>query len=119
MAPARTNEAMTRFLRHRTAPLLLVATLLTACGGREAAEALLGRRAASPHERYAESLRQAGLAAAALGRDWLAAAARATAAPLVPPVPDPEGGYFRPTEPTAVGLRVQPRRGQRLTVSVE
>ena len=108
-----------RRARDRAALILLVS--LAACGGREAAESLFGRRATSPHERYAESLREAGLADAALGRDWLAAAERALTAPLplVAPLPYREEGYFSPTEPTAVALRVRPRRGQHLTVRVE
>lgn len=116
------QEAMTRFLRPPAGRLALLgcAALLTACGrGRDAADALLGRRPASPHERYAEALRETGLADAALGRDWLAAAERALAAPLAATLPYREEGYFSPTEPAAFALRVRPHRGQRLAVRVE
>ena len=101
----------------RLAPLL--ALFLAACGGRGASDALLRIRPPSPHERYAESLRDAGLAGTALGRDWLAAASRALAEPLPAALPYRETGYFSASEASAVALRVRPRRGERLTVQVE
>ncbi len=76
-------------------------------------------RDASPHERYAESLREAGLAETALGRSWLEAAARAPReATLVDP-PYRETGYFSAEDPSAIGFRVGLREGQKLVVELE
>jgi len=99
----------------RRAALLVFALALlplAACGGVNSA---LHRaaRPESPHERYARSLRDAGLDATALGRDWLAAAERSltTATPVA--LPFREAGYFAESEPRAVAYRVRARRGQR------
>lgn len=76
-------------------------------------------RATTPHERYAESLREAGLEGTALGRDWNAAAERALDAPNSAPLPFREAGYFPAEEPHAVGYRFRAVRGQRFTAQVE
>jgi peptidoglycan LD-endopeptidase LytH len=94
-----------------------VAVLLAAC-----APATVLRRAfppTSPHEEYAQSLRQAGLDQAALGRDWLAAAQGALQTALRVTLPYRETGYFPPHEPGAVAYRFDARRGQRLRFEVE
>jgi murein DD-endopeptidase MepM/ murein hydrolase activator NlpD len=72
----------------------------------------------SAHERYADGLRRAGLADTALGRSWLEAAARAVreAAPVT--LPARETGYLPADDPSAVGWRVEIRRGQRLEAEV-
>jgi murein DD-endopeptidase MepM/ murein hydrolase activator NlpD len=91
--------------------------LLAGCGG---AGSPIERalRPQSPHERYADGLREADLDETALGRDWLAAAAAslAAAAPVTPPFR--EAGFFAESEARAVAYRVAVRRGQRLVVQV-
>jgi peptidoglycan LD-endopeptidase LytH len=91
---------------------------LAACGGvnsalREAA------RPESPHERYARSLRDAGLGATALGRDWLTAAERSLTAAAPVALPFREAGYFAESEPRAMAYRVRARRGQRIVAAVD
>jgi murein DD-endopeptidase MepM/ murein hydrolase activator NlpD len=73
----------------------------------------------SPHEQYAEVLRQSGLDRTALGRDWLAAAERALQTTLSVALPYRETGYFAAEEVGAFGYRFDARRGQRLRIEVE
>jgi murein DD-endopeptidase MepM/ murein hydrolase activator NlpD len=94
----------------------LAAALLSACGTATIRERF---RPASPRDGYAESLRAAGLDRTALGRDWAAAGARAAASPAAAVLPLREQGAFAPDEAAAVAWRVQPRRGQRVTVQLQ
>ena len=76
-------------------------------------------RPSSPYERYAQSLRDAGLDRTALGRDWLAAgdAALATATPV--DLPLRETGYLPPDEPAARAWQFNLVQGRRLVIAVE
>ena len=74
------------------------APLLAAC---EPVEKALGGGARTPHEAYAESLREAGLAERALGAAWLAAAERALSEPLPVTLPFRETGFFTGDEADA------------------
>jgi murein DD-endopeptidase MepM/ murein hydrolase activator NlpD/SH3-like domain-containing protein len=76
-------------------------------------------RPASAHERYAESLRQAGLEKTALGRDWLAAAETSIRKPVAVSLPFREAGYFAASEARAVAYAVTLRDGQRLAATVD
>jgi murein DD-endopeptidase MepM/ murein hydrolase activator NlpD len=97
----------------RSSALALVA-LLAGC---EQVEKLVdARRDQTPHEAYAASLQSAGLASTALGRDWLEAARSALSSPQPVPLPYREEGFLDADDPAAVGLRVELKRGQVLTV---
>jgi murein DD-endopeptidase MepM/ murein hydrolase activator NlpD len=74
---------------------------------------------ASPHERYAEGLRAAGLGSTALGAEWLRAADAALVAARPVTLPAREAVYLAPDEPAALGYRARLRRGERLVVEVE
>jgi peptidoglycan LD-endopeptidase LytH len=95
----------------RPIALLGALALLAACGPvRDAAVRLFDDR--PPRARYEARLESAGLGNAALARDWLAAARDALrSAPLVSS-PHREEGYLSPSEPAAIALRVNLRRGQ-------
>ncbi|HEU4628557.1 MAG TPA: peptidoglycan DD-metalloendopeptidase family protein [Gemmatimonadaceae bacterium] len=100
--------------RVRRAAALLV--LLAAC---DRATPLMERLAPeTPHEGYAERLRDAGLDATALGRAWLAAADSAVAHPVPVELPFRTAGYFAGDEARAVALAVRLRHGQRLVAEV-
>ena len=99
----------------RLATLALLLTL-TACD--EARRALERAEPRTPHERYAERLRSAGLDDGPLGRRWLEAADRALREAAVVPLPFRESGYFAAGEPRAVAWRLELRRGERLVVDV-
>ncbi len=73
----------------------------------------------TPHERYAQRLADAELDQTALGRDWLAAAEEALAAPVAIATPHREESYLDASEVMAVAYRVPLRRGQHLEVSFE
>ncbi len=69
---------------------------------------------ATPHERYAEALRDAGLDRTAMGREWLAAGARTLVeAPRVD-LPHAGAAYLAADRPSARAYRLTLRRGQRL-----
>jgi murein DD-endopeptidase MepM/ murein hydrolase activator NlpD len=95
-------------------PALLV---LSAC---EEVEQIVDHyRDLTPHEAYAESLREAGLGETALARDWLEASRRAVEAPLTIELPFREQGFIAPEDADAVGYRFRLERGQRLTVRLQ
>lgn len=73
---------------------------------------------ASPHERYAESLRSAGLDTLAAGRLWLAAADSAMSAPDSVGVPGTSDLSFDAGVPRAYAARLALRQGERLVVRV-
>ena len=82
-------------MRSRWIFTLAVGALLSGCApGSSLREAV---RPSSPYERYAESLRDAGLDDTALGRDWLAAGGGALANATPIDLPLRETGYLSPT----------------------
>lgn len=96
---------------------LLPLLVLAAC--EEVEQAVDRFRDLTPHEAYVESLRQAGLAETALGRDWLRAAAGAAERPSAVELPFREEGYLPPETPRAVGYRFSLVRGQVLTIETD
>lgn len=87
-----------------------------ACGGGSPLARFAPKRSA--HETYAESLREAGLDDAALGKAWLDAAAAALVSPPAVTLPLRETGYLDPATPSAVAYRFELPRGRRLAVNV-
>ncbi|WP_266367672.1 M23 family metallopeptidase [Tellurirhabdus rosea] len=76
-------------------------------------------QAASPHEQYARSLREARLERTALGTDWLNAGNRALQDSLVINAPYRESGYFSANKPFAVGYRLRGQRGDKFIIRVD
>lgn len=74
--------------------------------------------APSPHERYADSLRDTALENTALARDWLTAAETALATPLAIALPMRESGYFAADSPSATAYRFELQRGRRFSVDI-
>lgn len=96
---------------------LVVGTGLSGCApGSPLREAV---RPSSPYERYAESLRDAGLDETALGRDWLSAGNGVLADPTPVDLPLRETGYLSPEDPTARAWRFSLAQGRRLVIDVE
>ena len=73
---------------------------------------------ATPHARYADGLRSAGLASSAWGRAWAEAAQLALADCVVVALPFAETAYFPAERPRALGYRIRPQRGEHIYVSV-
>ncbi|WP_229311055.1 M23 family metallopeptidase [Larkinella soli] len=76
-------------------------------------------RSPSPHEQYAQSLKDAKLESTALGTDWLAAADRALQDSILVTAPYRESGYFAANRPFAVGYRLNGQRGDKFIIRVE
>jgi murein DD-endopeptidase MepM/ murein hydrolase activator NlpD len=101
----------------RASGLMLVAGLLSSCApGTILREAI---RPSSPHDKYAESLRESTLDDTALGQAWLAASDEALRQPTAVDLPFRETGYMAAAEPAAAAWRFDLQRGRRLVVSVE
>lgn len=101
---------MSRIPAVASAAVLLV--VLAGCGAQRPGFL----RTTTPHESYAESLRRADLAGTALGRDWLAAAARALEAPERAKLPVAMTTEYPASEPRAFGYLLPLRRGRVLRV---
>ena len=100
----------------RAGSLIVAAGLLLAFAGCAPVADVLGG-GQTPHETYAESLREAGLADRALGAAWLAESERALAEPLAVTLPFRETGFFAGDAAEARGYRIATRRGERLVVT--
>ena len=96
--------------------IISVAAALTGCSGGGVLSRLTV--APSPHERYAEALRDTALDNTALARDWLTAAATALSKPLIVTLPMRESGYFAADTPTATAYQFELQRGRRFSVEV-
>lgn len=72
----------------------------------------------SPHERFTESLKEAGLDASALGIAWQTAASAALASPLSLTLPYQEKGFFDQARPSAAGYRFSLLQGQKASVAI-
>jgi murein DD-endopeptidase MepM/ murein hydrolase activator NlpD len=92
------------------------AAALTGCSGGGVLSRLT--LAPSPHERYAEALRDTALDNTALARDWLTAADTALSKPLIVALPMRESGYFAADTPTATAYQFELQRGRRFSVEV-
>ena len=71
---------------------------------------------ATPHETYAEQLKNAGLTESALYRTWMESAERSLRQPVSVSVPYLEKGFFSSELPEAVGLVFEARQGEQLNV---
>ena len=97
--------------------LFLVSLLLTACNPSSAIRGLRDQPRTA-YDRYARSLRDAGLDSTAAGRDWLAASDSALGAPLVLALPAREVGVYQRAEARAVAYQFTLRDGERLRVTL-
>lgn len=110
--------ARTQDMHHSRMPAsLLWLLVLLACAPGEVLDSLLPDDATA-HERYAASLRAAGLDSTALGRDWLAASDSALQSPFVAALPAREVGIYTRDVARAVAWQVELAEGQRLEVSL-
>lgn len=90
---------------------------LAACGSSGSMPSL-GGGPRTGHERYARSLRDAGLDSTALGREWLAASDSALRTPYRVALPAREVGVYSRNEARAVAYRIALREGERLRVTL-
>ncbi|HYW49551.1 MAG TPA: M23 family metallopeptidase [Gemmatimonadaceae bacterium] len=90
---------------------------LAACGPSGALRTI-GTGPRTAHERYARSLRDAGLDSTALGREWLAASDSALRSPYRVSLPARELGVYSRAEARAVAYRIALREGERLRITL-
>lgn len=96
--------------------LLLGAALAGGCSEEVVPEKYLPTDA---HDAYRHGLQQAGLAEAALGRDWLRAAGQSIRQPTVVEAPFQETLYIDPASAFAVAYRFPVQHGQKVQIQVE
>ncbi|UCD25293.1 MAG: M23 family metallopeptidase [Gemmatimonadota bacterium] len=98
------------------AVILVLGVAVSGCGEDSLRGLFVGY---TPHERYEQSLKRAGLDETALGRDWIAAADQAVANPVPISSPYHEVSYLDSREAHAVGYSVELRRGQMISARFE
>lgn len=72
----------------------------------------------SPKQQYAAQLEQAGLKQSALGRSWFSQSEKALETPLAVNIPYQENGYFAADVPRSAGIRLRPKQGQVLMITL-
>jgi murein DD-endopeptidase MepM/ murein hydrolase activator NlpD len=90
--------------------------LLAGCEPAE--EVRIPFRDMTPHEAYAESLKESGLAATALGREWIRTGRVAMSEAVPVSLPFEEEGRVLAGEPDAVAYRVAVPRGRKLAAEI-
>ena len=101
---------------HTRTFLLLVMLIVSINSCTTSKSPLFAKR--SPHEKYGEGLRNAGLANTQLGNAWFAAAAKSITQPQVVAVPYKESGFFAAEKPAAFGYLFSAKRGEKIMVNI-
>lgn len=94
-------------------PALLFLVLIFANCGKQVGNLFVQR---TPHQRYEDKLRNAGLDATELGRKWLAEGEQCLRQPIPLQLPYLEQGYFEATDVRAIAFRFSLLQGRRCTV---
>ena len=100
----------------RWLPVALAVVFVSGCGPGPAGNPFAR---VTPHERYARSLEEAGLAETALARDWISAAQQAIFEPKATMLPITNTVRHDPARPTAYGYRLELQRGRVLRVALD
>ena len=95
--------------------LLLACSLMAACAG-PGAGGLFKKR--SPHQVYAQRLKDAGFDRTAMGRAWLASADSSLKKAMTVTVPYKETGYFASERVPAAAFRFEAKEGEKLTITL-
>jgi len=72
----------------------------------------------TPHEQYAERLKDKDIDDRPEGREWLAASRRALEDPQTIALPYRQNGYFQSDKPRSIGLQFHAKQGERLTFTL-
>lgn len=90
--------------------------LLSACSKSNGPLAIFKKL--SPHDAYAQRLKENGFDRTAMGSAWLLNADKVISAPLNINIPYKETGYFADDKVTGTALRFDAKRGQKLRISI-
>lgn len=93
---------------------LLIVSLITSCTTSK--NPLFSKH--SPHEKYGDALKNAGLEHSQLGNEWFAAADKALEQPVAVSLPYKETGYFSAEKPSAAGYLLAAKRGENILVNL-
>jgi len=72
----------------------------------------------TPHEKYAERLKDEGWKKTPEGKQWLAASEKALLEPHVIPLPYKLKGFFHPDKPRAMGLKFTAKQGEQVVFTL-
>jgi len=97
--------------------LLFVALCITACSCSKRGPLALFKKL-SPHDAYAQKLKDAGLGSTSMGTAWLQKADETLNNPLNINIPYKETGYFPEEKPGGTALRFDAKRGQKLRIAI-
>ncbi len=95
-------------------PWIIAILVITSCNISK--QGLFAKK--TPHEKYKESLADAGLSGTRLGRLWLAAADKSLAQPIPVSIPYQETGYFEMDAPGAAGYIFSSKQGEQVVVTI-
>ncbi|WP_079718203.1 M23 family metallopeptidase [Parapedobacter luteus] len=111
----RVTKGMNSYRRHIRFAVILLAAFTAACS-----DQLTGTlfRSPSPHERYLNQLRDAGLEHSTMYQQWLHASRHSLASPTTVTVPHQESAYIAREKPTAIGYLFNARQGERLHIDI-
>ncbi|MGH7476670.1 MAG: peptidoglycan DD-metalloendopeptidase family protein [Longimicrobiales bacterium] len=101
----------------RTAALITAAAALLAAGCEQIEEQLGFEPERTPHESYTRSLQAAGLITTALGSAWIEASRKALETTVRIEPPYSESGFLASDAASALGIRVDVREGEEITVN--
>lgn len=96
--------------------IFLFITIIAASCTTSGPSGIFGKK--SPHEQYADKIKNAGLQETGLGKLWFSAAEQSLTSPLAINLPYSETGYFSAEEPKAAGLLFPGKRGEKININL-
>ncbi|RYG48825.1 MAG: M23 family metallopeptidase [Chitinophagaceae bacterium] len=112
------RRAFCCFLKNLFMRLIIIVFLLVLIAGCKTAKNGLFKTR-SPHEAYADRLKEAKLEATQMGKTWLNGASRALSQPVGVTLPFREQGYFPPDLAHASGYSFSVNKGEEIVVSIK
>jgi murein DD-endopeptidase MepM/ murein hydrolase activator NlpD/SH3-like domain-containing protein len=105
-------------LKHTYKPILFIALCIAVSACSKSGGPLAIFQKLSPHDAYAQHLKDNGFERTAMGSAWLLNADKMVRAPLNINVPYKETGYFADDKVTGTALRFDAKRGQKLRITI-
>ena len=105
-------------LKHIYKPFLFIALCIAGSSCSKSSGPLSIFKKLSPHDAYAQRLKDAGLDRSAMGSAWLLNADQIIGKPLNINIPYKETGYFPEEKVASTALRFAAKRGQKLRIAI-